>query len=83
MGKVLSLVVVLGAVSLTAGVAVAQDSVKFKKKTVIDLTGALIEGELIRPEGTYIVNRKASRFSKLIRYRASYVRELLASPDEL
>jgi hypothetical protein len=57
--------------------------VVYEKKTVIDLTGAVIEGELTKPEGSYIVNRKVSRFSHLIRVRENFVPELLASPDAL
>lgn len=72
---------------LTGSVALAQeasgDKVVYKKKTVIDLTGAVIEGELTRPEGSYIVNRKVSRFSSLITLRENFVPELLASPDHL
>lgn len=72
---------------LTGSVALAQeaagDKVVYKKKTVIDLTGAVIEGELTRPEGSYIVNRKVSRFSSLITLRENFVPELLASPDQL
>lgn len=61
----------------------AGDRVVFKKKTVIDLTGSVIEGELTRPEGSYVVARKVSRFSSLITVRQSFLPELLASPDRL
>jgi hypothetical protein len=61
----------------------AQDRVKYKKKTVIDLSGATIEGELTKPEGSYIVNRKLSRFSSLIQARRDYIPELLASHNDL
>ncbi len=69
---------------LWSGVALAQgDSVSYKKKTVIDLSGATIEGELTKPEGSYIVNRKLSKFSTLIQARENYVPELLTSHNEL
>jgi hypothetical protein len=61
----------------------AGDKVVYRKKTVIDLSGAVIEGELTKPEGSYIVNRKVSRFSTLITLRENYVPELLISPDQL
>ncbi len=73
----------------TAGTALAQederpgDKVVYKKKTVIDLTGAVIEGTLTKPEGTYVVSRKASRFSKLITLRENFIPELINSPDQL
>lgn len=61
----------------------AQDKVKYKKVTKIDFTEGLIEGDLMRPEGSYVVSRKASQFSKLIRVRQSYARELVFSYSEL
>ncbi len=67
----------------SASVALASDSVKYKKRTVIDFSEALIEGELTKPEGSYIVNRKVSRFSSLIKLRENFVPELLSTPDQL
>ena len=63
--------------------AESKERVVFKKKTVIDFTGALIEGDLIKPEGSYVVSRKASRFSTLIRVRENFLPELIASPNDL
>lgn len=63
--------------------ALAQDRVSYKKKTIIDLSGATIEGELTKPEGSYIVNRKLSRFSTLIQARGDYIPELLTSHNDL
>ena len=60
-----------------------KDRVIYKKRTIIDFTGALIEGDLIKPEGSYVVSRKASRFSTLIRLRENYLPELIASPNDL
>lgn len=59
------------------------ERVVFKKRTIIDFTGALIEGDLIKPEGSYVVSRKVSRFSSLIRVRENYLPELIASPNDL
>ena len=85
--------VLLGSITATAELARAQDAstegqgaeqrVIYKKKTVIDLTGAIIEGELTRPEGSYVVARKVSRFSSLIHLRGDFWPELLASPEQL
>jgi len=59
------------------------DKVSFKKRTVIDFSDQTIEGELTKPEGSYVVSRKLSRFSSLIRLRENFVPELLASPQQL
>jgi len=65
------------------GVAMAKKKSRYKKRTVIDLSAAVIEGELTRPEGSYIVNRKLSKFSGLIQDRSDFVPELLSSPNDL
>ena len=77
------------ALMLTASSAMAQESVgggdkvNFKKRTVIDFSDNIIEGELTKPEGSYVVSRKLSRFSSLIRLRENFVPELLSSPQQL
>ena len=72
------------ALTLSAGVSLAQgDTVSYKKKTIIDFSDVLIEGELTKPEGSYVVSRKLSRFSTLIQYRQDYKFELLNSANDL
>lgn len=61
----------------------SDDVVVYKKKTIIDFSDILIEGELTKPEGSYVVSRKLSRFSTLIRLRENFVPELLRSANEL
>ncbi len=61
----------------------SKERVVFKKRTIIDFTGSLVEGDLIKPEGSYVVSRKASRFSTLIRVRENFLPELIASPNDL
>ena len=73
---------ILAALSFSTS-AIAQDRVKYKKRTVIDLSASVIEGDLTRPEGSYIVNRKASRFSSLIQDRSNFYPELMASSNDL
>ncbi len=66
-----------------AAFAAGGDKVEYKKRTVIDFSDAVIEGELTKPEGAYIVNRKVSNFSSLIRVRENFIPELLSSSDNL
>lgn len=75
---------------LLSGVTVAQaqegqesDKVVYKKKTVIDFSDVTIEGELVKPEGSYIVNRKKTKFKNLIKVRANFRPELTKSVDAL
>lgn len=63
--------------------APGKDRVVYKKKTVIDLTGVMIEGQLTKPEGAYVVNRRVSQFSALIKLRKNFLPELTASADQL
>ncbi len=63
--------------------ASANDNVQYKMRTVIVLSSAVIEGDLTRPEGSYIVNRKLSKFSDLIQDRQDFIPELMSSHNDL
>ena len=79
--------VVVGSLLSAAAPALAQeqeaDKVVYKKKTVIDFSDVTIEGELVKPEGSYIVNRKKTKFKNLIKVRANFRPELTKSVDAL
>jgi hypothetical protein len=73
-----------------AGTAQAQDQVirqqdqtVYKKKTVIDFNDLTITGELTKPQGSYLLNRKKSRFRSLLKYRGNFLPELFNSTDNL
>ena len=69
---------------LFTGTAMAQDSkTVYSKKTVVDFSDVTIEGELVKPEGSYIATRKASRFNKLIKVRENFNPEMVKSVDYL
>ena len=79
-------------VALGAGEARAQDRVKtvqeadrtvYRKKTVVDFTEVAVEGELTKPEGSYVLNRKRANFQSLIKVRDNFVPELQKSVDNL
>jgi len=57
--------------------------VKFKKKEVIDFEDVLIQGELKKPQGAYLLNRKKSDFSDMIQERAHFKRELVDALDRI
>jgi hypothetical protein len=59
------------------------DRTVFRKKTVIDFTDVAVEGELTKPEGTYTLSKKKTRFSSLIKDRKDFVPELRDSKDNL
>jgi hypothetical protein len=59
------------------------DKTVYKKKTVIDFNDVTLEGDLTKPEGSYILNRRATKFGSLIKLRADFNPELQKSVDNL
>ena len=81
---------VVFATILGTGAALAQDRVidegdrvEYQKSTVIDFSDVSIEGELTKPEGSYIKNRKKTRFRNLIELRGNFRPELRRSVSNL
>jgi hypothetical protein len=59
------------------------DKVVVRKRTVIDFNDVQVEGELTKPEGSYLLNRDKTRFQSLIRLRDNFNPELQKSADNL
>ena len=59
------------------------DKTSFKKKTVIDFSDVTIQGELTKPEGSYLLNRKKTNFKSLLKTRTNFLPELFNSTDNL
>ena len=59
------------------------DKVVVRKRTVIDFNDVTVEGELVKPEGSYVLNRNQTRFPSLIRLRDNFNPELQKSADNL
>lgn len=59
------------------------DRTEYKKKTVIDFSDVTIQGELTKPEGSYLLNRKKTNFKSLLKARADFLPELLTSTENL
>jgi hypothetical protein len=55
--------------------------VVYEQKTVLDFSDVTLEGELVRPEGSYLLNRKKARFGSLVELRGDFVPELTRSLD--
>ena len=88
--KMLLSVSVISVVAFGSTAALAQDNVihqadttVYKKKTVIDFNDVTLEGELTKPEGSYILNRRKTRFGSLIKLRDNFNDELRRSSDNL
>jgi hypothetical protein len=59
------------------------DRVVVRKKQVIDFTDVAVEGELTKPEGSYVLNKKQAQFKSLIKVRDNFQPELKKSVDNL
>lgn len=59
------------------------DSTSYKKKTIIDFSDVTIQGELTKPEGSYLLNRKKTNFKSLLKIRGNFLPELFNSIDNL
>ena len=81
----LSLVAVLG---FAPTAAFAQDEggdrkVQYKAKTEIDFEGLDVAGELVKPQGALLLDRKRASFNPLIRLRTDFDDEMKESVDEI
>jgi hypothetical protein len=90
MKKLIQLAVLATAMALSAGAFAQEDKVVtegdktvFKKKTIIDFSDVTIQGELTKPEGSYVLNRKKTSFKSLLKIRANFLPELSNSTDNL
>ncbi|HOX44625.1 MAG TPA: hypothetical protein PK668_13580 [Myxococcota bacterium] len=65
--------------------APAADTVQtiYKKTTIIDFSDVTITGELTKPEGSYLMNKKKANFNLLIRVRDDFLPEMIKSVDNL
>src|SRR5258705_3238128 len=79
------LVSLAAAAEETPGVKVVQeaDKVVVRNRTVIDFNDVTVEGELTKPEGSYVLDRTRTRFPSLIRLRDDFNPELQKSADNL
>jgi len=74
---------------LILGISFADDSssqepkVIYKAKTEIDFEGVEIDGELVRPQGQLILDRKSAQFNPLIILRTDFDDEMDKSVAEI
>ena len=79
----------IAAAGLFSGAALAQDDdggdrkVQYKAKTEIDFEGLDVAGELVKPQGALLLDRKRASFNPLIRLRTDFNDEMKESVDEI
>lgn len=59
------------------------DKTIVRKKTVIDFTDVAVEGDLTKPEGSYVLDRNKTRFQSLVKVRDNFIPEMQKSADNL
>ena len=72
--------------ALTGSVAFAQDEdrkVIYKDKTEIDFEDVDVEGDLKKPHGAYLLDRRRGNFNPLIKIRTDFNDQILRSVDEV
>ena len=57
--------------------------VVYKQKTEIDFEGVELEGQLIKPQGAIITERKNAAFNPLIQLRTDFKQEMSLSVEEM
>ena len=71
-----------------AGPAMAQDDeagrkIIYKQKTEIDFEGVEVAGELVKPQGALLLDRRRAAFNPLIKLRTDFNDEMDQSVDEV
>ena len=81
LAAVLSLVFATSAYS--QDVVQQEDKITYKKKTSIDFSDKMIEGELTKPEGAFVGVRKDIKFKNFIKIRANFRDKIAESADNI
>jgi hypothetical protein len=84
----LRLLLTLSLLAFAATPAMAQDDesgrrVTYKSKTEIDFEAVEVAGELVKPQGALLLDRKRGSFNPLIKLRADFNDEMDSSVDEI
>lgn len=77
---------IAAAFAVFATPALAQDDnreVKYKERTEIDFEGVDVTGELVKPQGQLLLDRRKASFNPLIRLREDFNKEMQQSVDEV
>ena len=66
------------------GIIFAQDrATEYKKRTEIDFEALDITGQMIKPQGSVIIERKKAEFNPLIKIRTDFNQEIANSVKEI
>ena len=57
--------------------------IKYKERTEIDFEGVDVTGELVKPQGQLLLDRRKANFNPLIKLRENWNDEMRQSVDEI
>ena len=60
-----------------------EPKVIYKSRTEIDFDGVEVDGELVKPQGALLLDRKRANFNPLIKLRKDFDDEMDKSVDEV
>ncbi len=81
--------ILVAAALLSAGTTFAQETdtsgreIKYAARTEIDFEGVDVEGELVKPAGQLLLDRRKANFNPLIRLREDFNVEMKRSVDQV
>lgn len=84
----ISRLLLAGTLGFFSTAALAQDEdedrkVVYKERTEIDFEGLDVSGELVKPSGALLLDRKKASFNPLIKLRTNFDEEMAQSVDEV
>lgn len=71
---------------LIMSLSIAQDNdrqIRYKDKTEIDFEGVDVTGQLVKPQGALLLDRKRASFNPLIKLRIDFNQEMSDSVTEI
>ncbi|MBJ93332.1 MAG: hypothetical protein CMP23_02530 [Rickettsiales bacterium] len=87
MKRAFTLILSLGlGLLMAAPVAIAQSDepdVRYRKRTEIDFEDVSIDGELKKPHGAYLLDKRQSSFNPLIRLKENFNQEMIDSVNQV
>ncbi len=82
--RITALLVVVGFGASPAFAQSEEDrKVVYKERTEIDFEGVEVAGELVKPQGALLLDRKRANFNPLIKLRTDFDDEMDKSVDEV
>jgi hypothetical protein len=75
------IIIILSLISTSAFAQDQDRKVVYKQRTEIDFEALNIDGELVKPQGALLLERKTGSFNPLIKLREDFNREIIQSVD--